>query len=269
VSEGDTLARLTVTADNDQIDRVARAMNLHLDRLGVLIATTRASAAAIAHDLRTPLSRAFLVLDRAQTALEAGLDPRPAIEGVEAELTRLNSICDTILRISRLEASKGGGGLGPVALAPLLADLTETFAVLAEERGQILTLAPVPEALEIRGDAAMLSQLMANLLQNATNHCPAGARIGLGVTPLRRGVVLWVVDDAPGIAPEEREKVFAPFYSIDPNRTGGGNGLGLALVKAIADRLGAKIALGDAAPGLRVEVEFPDCRTLEVERDAV
>lgn len=257
VSKGDEQARLVVSPQFDQIDRVSRAMNAHLDRLSVLMQTTRASAAAIAHDLRTPLSRAFLLLDRAQTAAEAGDDPRPMIDEIEAELTRLRSIFDAILRISRLEQDKGTAGFTTVFLAPLLADLAETFGAVAEDNGQILILTPVSADLSMTGHATMLSQLVANLLQNAISHCAAGAVITLGASPELGKTKVWVSDNGPGIALSERDRVFELFYRIDTNRTGGGNGLGMALVKAIADRLGGQITLSDASPGLRVDVTFP------------
>lgn len=258
VSKGDAQARLDVSAQNDQIDRVSRAMNVHLDRLSALMATTRASAAAIAHDLRTPLSRAFLAVDRAQTLLDMGEDARGGLDEIEAELTRLRSIFDAILRISRLEQAAGDVFLAPVPLAPLLSDLAETFTPLAEDHGQTLTLLPVVADVAILGDAAMLAQLVANLTQNAINHCPAGTTITLGAAAADGTVRLWVADTGPGIPEAEREKVFDLFYRIDPNRTGGGNGLGMALVKAIAERLGGRITLSDATPGLRVEVVFQD-----------
>lgn len=257
VSQGDAAARLGLSEDNDQIDRVARAMNVHLERLSILMGTTRANAAAIAHDLRTPLSRAFLAVDKAQLVIDRGEDPRSSLDEIEAELSRLRSIFDVILRISRLEQATDDTTTAPVALAPLLADLAETFGALAEDKGQTLVLNPVAPGLAVKADAAMLSQLVANLLQNAINHCPPETVISVGAAAENQIVRVWVADTGPGIPESEREKVFELFYSLDPNRTQGGNGLGLALVKAIAERLGGRITLSDAAPGLRVEVAFP------------
>ena len=261
VSKGDAQARLDVSDQNDQIDRVSLAMNLHLDRLSALMATTRASAAAIAHDLRTPLSRAFLAVNWAQTLQDRGENAQDALAEVGSELTRLRSIFDAILRISRLEQDKSIADFAVVPLAPLLADLAETFEPLAEDHGQTLTLLPVAADVAVLGDGAMLTQLVANLIQNAISHCPAGTAITLGAFQAQGAVVLWVADTGPGIPEAEREKVFELFYRADPNRSGGGNGLGMALVKAIADHLGGRITLSDATPGLRVEVVFPDRST--------
>ncbi len=257
VSHGETGIRLAISPENDQIDRVAQVMNVHLDRLSELMLATRASAAAIAHDLRTPLTRAYLQLDRAQAALDAGTDPRSQLDQVEGELIRLQSIFDAILRISRLESVADTSGFSQVALAPLLGELAETFGPLAEDNGQTLTLSSVAPDLCIYGDGPMLSQLIANLVQNAINHCPAGTAVSIGAKPETGAVRIWVSDTGPGIPESERKRVFEIFYRVDPNRTGQGNGLGMALVKAIADHLGAQITLSNAAPGLRVDIVFP------------
>jgi signal transduction histidine kinase len=257
VSQGESGTRLDVSFDNDQIDRVARAMNLHLDRLTTLMATTKASAAAIAHDLRTPLSRAFLAVDKAQMLLDRGDDPVEALEEIESELSRLRAIFDVILRISRLDQAQEAPPLAPLDVAPLLADLAETFAILAEDRGQTLIFDPVPHGLTVQSDGPMLSQMLANLIQNAINHCHEGTLIRLAAEDAGPVVRLIVADSGPGIPESERGKVFDLFYSVDPNRSRGGNGLGLALVRAIAERLGARISLNDNNPGLRVEIDVP------------
>ena len=253
VSQGDSAVRLHISPQNDQIDRVAVAINRNLDQLSNMIATTKASAAAIAHDLRTPLSRAFLAIDQAQMQAERGADPRDALDVASGELTRLRSIFDVILRISRI--SQHSIPMAALPLAPLLADLAETFAPVAEENGQSLILHPVDPDLVTTADGAMISQMLANLLQNALNHCPSGTRIAFGADG-SAGLHLWVTDTGPGIPVAERDRVFALFYRLDPSRTGGSNGLGLALVKAIADHLGAQIILTDAKPGLRVDITF-------------
>lgn len=256
VSHGDHSNRLQVSEANDQIDRVSRAMNFHLDRLSALMATTKASAAAIAHDLRTPLSRAVLSVERAVALTESGQNPSTALDAAEEELTRLNNVFDAILRITRLESAETRSVVEAVDLARLLAELNETFGPVAEEKGQKLGVAGPPAGMVLQTDGAMLAQLMANLIQNAISHCPAGTAMTIGAEARSGAPVLFVRDTGPGIPEAERGRVFELFYQVDENRVGGGNGLGLALVKAIADRLHAEVRLIDAAPGLRVEVEF-------------
>lgn len=261
VSQGELDARLPVAGGNDQVDRVSRLMNQHLDRLSDLMITTKTAAAAIAHDLRTPLSRVFLMVDRAMQNVERGADPRVNLEEAGAELTRLRGVFDAILRIARLESGQEQRPFEPVALGPILTEIAETFAPLAEDKGQDLTLETVPADAVVMGDGPMLAQMAANLVQNAITHCPPGTHIGLAAEAADGAVRLVVQDDGPGIPEAARKRVFDPFYRADANRTGAGNGLGLALVRAIAERMGAAIALQDARPGLRVEVTFPPAET--------
>ncbi|MBC7738433.1 MAG: HAMP domain-containing histidine kinase [Candidatus Saccharibacteria bacterium] len=256
VSRGQSETRLDVSRDNDQIDRVSRAMNLHLDRLSNLMTVTRATAAAIAHDLRTPLSRAILAVEHAIDLPDTTPQVRAALDDAEADLTRLNSIFDAILRISRLETNATKLDLRSVNLAALLAEIGDTFAAVAEDKGQTLTIKPTDPSLAVLTDAPMLAQLLANLTQNAISHCPLGTAITLGARGGHPGPVLFVSDTGPGIPQAELERVFDMFYQLDPNRVSGGNGLGLTLVKAVAERLGAKLALKDAEPGLTVEIEL-------------
>jgi signal transduction histidine kinase len=255
-SRGETALRVHVSPENDQIDQVSRLINAHLDRLAMLMTTTKSAAVLIAHDLLGPLSRAFLLVDRALEAMDRDENPRGAIEEVEAELSHLRSIFEAILRIARLQAPGHDITLTPVVLQSFLADMAETFAPIAEDHGQKLILEPVPDGLRLASDEPMLAQLVANLLQNAINHCPANTDIRIGAGKVDDDVVITVRDDGPGIPADQRESVFQMFHQVDPSATGGRAGLGLALVKAIADRLGASVDLGDANPGLLVSVRF-------------
>ncbi|MEZ5910958.1 MAG: HAMP domain-containing sensor histidine kinase [Paracoccaceae bacterium] len=256
VSQGQTDARVPVKG-MDQIDRIADRVNAHLERLSSLMLSTRTTAAAIAHDLRTPLSRAFLSLQEAQSRLEKGQDPRAAIEAADGELTGLGRIFDAILRIARIGAETGRHDFSDVDLVPILADLTETFAPIAEENGQSLTLIPGPAAAPISGDSRMLRQMLVNLIQNALTHCPKGAAVTLAVKAEATATSVEVADAGHGIPEAERARVFDPFFRLDRNRTTPGSGLGLALVKAIADRHGATVNLSDNQPGLKVAIRFP------------
>lgn len=257
VSAGDTDVRLPVSPQNDQIDRVARRMNAHLDRLSELMEYTRSTAAAIAHDLKRPLGRAYLGLERALDEMDGQKDPRGTIEDVQSELTKLTRIFDTMLRIARIGAQDGKSGLSNVALGPLVDDLVETYSAIASEKDQTLSVSRTEgEAFTILGDSAMLQQMIVNLLQNAVTHCPPGTEIKVTLEE-GDGVVLCVSDTGPGIPAAERSKVFDAFYRLDRARTDEGSGLGLSLVRTIAERHGAEIELADNAPGLRVVVRFP------------
>ncbi|MGB0959546.1 MAG: ATP-binding protein [Halocynthiibacter sp.] len=258
VSKGDVRARLSISKSNDQIDRVARLMNQHLEKLAALMTTTRSTAAAIAHDLKTPLSHAFVALDDAKNEQQLGNDPQEALDDVQRELDRLKWIFDTILRISRIEAPDGPDDFKPVDLGDLSHELLETFIPIAEEKHQILryknfgTGAPL-----INGDKAMLKQLLVNLLQNAIHHCPQRSQIQLSVNITEKGVILSVKDNGTGVPEAALNDIFSPFFQINEERSETGNGLGLALVKAVADRHHADISASNNLPGLSISVCFP------------
>ncbi len=258
VSEGDTDTRVPVSRGNDQIDRISRRVNAHLDRLSSLMITTKSTATAVAHDLKTPLSRAQLSLQSARDLIRQGKDAEAAIENVETELGRLNGIFDTVLRISRIETDTRGRHLQKFELSPLLTELVETFEPIAEEREQSLTLvAPTTPVIPVMGDARMIRQMVANLIQNAINHGPAGNEIKIVLKNRNDAALLEIADRGPGIPEKERSRVFDPFYRLDSSRSGSGSGLGLALVQAIAVRHGVVIELADGRPGLRVSLLFP------------
>ncbi len=258
VSEGDTAARMALSAKNDQIDRIARRMNAHLETLSRLTISTRATAAAVAHDLKSPLARAYMGLGRALARVEAGEDPRAEIEDTQTELEGMNGIFDSFLRLSQIEAGADGAQFAEVDLGALLDDLAETYQMVAEDNGQSLIYERSDvDAFNMSGDAALLQQMVVNLLQNAVTHGGDGNEIQLRLDSVDDHIRLTVSDSGPGIPDGAREAVFEPFYRLDPSRSKPGSGLGLALVRAIAARHGARITLSGNAPGLRVIVEFP------------
>lgn len=256
-SEGDIAARIPENGGNTQIDRVARQMNRHLDRLARLMTTTRDTAAAVAHDLRSPLSRAYLALGRALDRVDANEDPRAEIEDTQGELGQMRAMFDTYLQLARIESGTSVISVQTVDLGIVLNDLAETFALVAEDAGQSLDYRRDGNGrYGIDGDAAMLQQMIVNLLQNAVTHGDAGNRIELRLDREGNRVRLCVADTGPGIPQAAREAVFEPFRRLDPSRSKPGSGLGLALVRAIAERHGATVELFDNAPGLRVEIVF-------------
>lgn len=233
-------------------------MNAHLETLSRLTVSTRATAAAVAHDLKSPLARAYMGLGRALARVEAGTDPRAEIEDTQAELERMSGIFDSFLRLSRIEAGADGAQFARVDLGALLEDLADTYQMVAEDNGQSLRyLRSDAGPFTIMGDAAMLQQMVVNLLQNAVTHGGAGSEIELRLERTDGHIRLTVADTGPGIPAAAREAVFEPFHRLDPNRSKPGSGLGLSLVRAIAERHGTKVALYDNAPGLRAEIVFP------------
>lgn len=257
-SEGDITARIPENGGTTQIDRLAREMNRHLDRSSQLMTTTRNTAAAVAHDLKTPLGRAYLALGRAQDQVEAGADAGDALLDAQDELERMRGIFDTYLQLSRIEGTTDTATFQNIRLGALVLDLAETYTLVAEDAGQRLsTHVAETDADEIFGDPQMLQQLISNLLHNAINYGPQGNEITLELVLKADGIGLVVADRGPGIPEAERDAVFQPFHRLDRSRSKPGSGLGLALARAIVERHGGTIVLRDNDPGLRVEIDFP------------
>lgn len=259
VSRGDMAARIPVSPLDDQIDRIARRINAHISRLAVLSDITRNTVNTIAHDLRAPLGRISVEVQQAmvETADDAGQLGR--LETVLAELEGVTGAFDAIVRISRIRASAGEAGFSLVCVPELLAEMQETFAPILEDAGQRLVCDPAScQGLVVFGDAPMLRQALANLVQNAGRHCPAGTTVMLDAIEEGEGTVtLRVRDDGSGIPADLRADVLLPFHRGEGGRPVIGTGLGLALVSAIAVRHDASLTLSDNNPGLAVSIRFP------------
>lgn len=257
-SEGDMSVRIPQNGGATQIDRIARQLNLHLDRLSRLVATTRNAAAAAAHDLKSPLGRAYLSLGKAMERVDHGEDPNEALSDTQEELEAMRVIFDSYLQLARIEAAGEGHMSDRVDLGVLTADLVETFALIAEDAGQTLTFGMEDGADHaIMGDAQMLQQLVVNLLQNAVTHGSEGNLITVRLKRVGGSVLFTVADTGPGIPAASKARVFEPFHRLDPSRSRPGSGLGLALVRAIAEKHNGTVALADNHPGLIVEVTLP------------
>lgn len=258
VSQGSDTARIPVGRTNDQIDHVSEQINSHLDRLSAHVTAMRNTIVAIAHDLKSPLNRAYIALQEAANA-EPGREP-DKIDRAVGELETLRDIVDTVLRISRIGSSDDSSHFVVFSLRTLIEDLAQTFEPILAARDQSLVVANSlgdPD-VQVRGDRQMVTQLVVNLIENANRYAGPGATVTLQVTQRSNGQsVLTVADTGPGIPEDLWEEVFEPFRRVEPERNLPGAGLGLALVQAIATRHRAHIALSDNAPGLCVTVVFP------------
>lgn len=239
--------RLAVGPGGDEFDRLAARINATLDRMQGLMASLREVTDDIAHDLRTPLARLRQRLDAASRAPSAA-----AIAEAQAEADRLLEIFAALMRIAQVESGTRRAGFTEADLSAVAQSVAEVYAPAAEERGQVLTTDIAP-GVTLRGDPALLTQMLANLVENAIRHGREGGRVALTLRP--REIV--VRDDGPGIPEADRERVFRRFLRLDAARSTPGSGLGLALVKAVAELHGMAIALEDAKPGLRVRITLP------------
>ena len=257
VADGDLSARLPLTAGDDDIDRVSGQVNTALERLSGLVEGMRQVSSDIAHDLRTPLNRLRMQLTEAADLTERGRDARPALAAAMAESDAISGTFSALLRIAQIEAGARRERFTSVDLRAVLTSVTEVYTDVAEDAGMTLQSQIPPAEAWISGDAELLTQCFANLIENAIRHCPKGSHIFCALRITDGRVTATVTDNGPGIPHDEREKVLRRLYRLERSLTTSGSGLGLSLVKAVADLHGATLLLGDAGPGLVVHLDFP------------
>jgi signal transduction histidine kinase len=258
VSHGRLDTRIPLTGKDDDIDVVSSQVNAALDRLSALVEGMKQVSADIAHDLKTPLNRLQMILDIASEKNQAGQQISGELAEAHAESLQINETFDALLRIAQIEAGARKARFTDVDLGEILQTIAEIYTDVAEDDGKSLSSAQLHETADrIHGDRELLTQMFANLVENALRHCPPGTIVKLSVTRQGERVLASVTDNGPGIPPAERERVFQRLYRLDHSRSTPGSGLGLSLVRAIADLHGASIALEDCRPGLAVVVGFP------------
>jgi len=262
VSHGRLDTRIPLTGNGDDIDVVSSQVNAALDRLSALVDGMKQVSANIAHDLKTPLNRLQMILEGAADKAAQEQDVSDDLAEARAEGYQINETFDALLRIAQIEAGARKARFTDVDLGEVLQTIAEIYTDVAEDDGKSLASTQLRETADlIHGDRELLTQMFANLVENALRHCSPGTTIKLSVTRQGERVLASVADNGPGIPPDERERVFQRLYRLDHSRSTPGSGLGLSLVRAIADLHGASIALDDCRPGLAVVVSFPLVRS--------
>ena len=252
VASGDLAARLPGPRRPDEFGLLETHVHAMLDRIENLNRATHRLSDTIAHELRTPLNRMVQKLARIE-----GQDD--LAEELKAEMFAAIKVFDALLDISRAEADQGsGGGLVPVNLSATLTQVWELYAPLAEDGGLICTLAVDPD-LRVLGDRNLIAQMLANLLDNALKYCAAGDTLRLELHEAADRHILTLADSGPGLPPGLKDQAFDRFTRAarDIDRGIKGHGLGLALVRAIAARHGARLRLPETDRGLTLEFAWP------------
>ncbi|WP_179869796.1 sensor histidine kinase [Rhizobium chutanense] len=256
VAQGQLQARIPVSGNGDDLDTVAIQINAALERLQTLVESMRQVSADIAHDLKTPLNRLRLTLDAAVAGNDRQADVSTLLDEARHESDRINATFEALLRISQIEAGARRERFQPTDIDAVLAVISEVYADVAEDARKSLRITERCPAF-IRGDRDLLMQMIANLVENAINHCPDGTDITVALRCRGGRAIVSVADTGPGIPAGERDKVFRRLYRLDKSRTTPGSGLGLSLVKAIADLHSAEISMADNHPGLTLSIAFP------------
>jgi signal transduction histidine kinase len=255
IADGDLTRRLPTSGRHDELDMFAATVNYTMAEIERLMGEVKGATDTIAHDLRTPLTRARAQLHRLQQA--------PSVS--PAEIARVTAELDTVLerfralmRISELEAHDRRGGFAPTDLARLLADVADLYQPLAEANGVRFALHVAAETI-VEADAKLLFEAVSNLVDNAIKFAGPDGRVTLRLGRERPQIV--VEDDGPGIPEAEKAAVLQRFYRSRRDRMAPGSGLGLSIAAAIVRLHRFELELGDAGPGLRAVI---DCRPVSV-----
>ncbi|MGB3916846.1 MAG: ATP-binding protein [Thiothrix litoralis] len=259
IISGDLSQRMPVTGRNDEFDSLSHVLNTMLARIEQLMQSMREVTDNLAHDLRNPLNRLRNRLESSLYHPSASTDYPQLIQDTIQDVDELIKTFNALLSIAQVESSSQRQDWEQVDLSTLTEELADLYTAVAEEDN--LTLNHHADAdLHIHGNRQLLAQAITNLLDNAVKYTPAGGIIQLDATRQNGNIIITVSDNGPGIPAEQREQVFKRFTRLDNARSTPGNGLGLSLVKAVAELHGATVHLADNQPGLKASLKLPASR---------
>jgi signal transduction histidine kinase len=250
---GDLSQRVPITGARDEHAELAANVNTMLDQIENLLSDLRHVGDSIAHDLRSPLTRL-----RSRLEMLAN-ESQPTKQGIDECIVQADGLLETfnaLLRIARVESGAYRSAFAEIDLALIVQDVAELYQATADERQIKLTCKNLEHGI-VFGDRELLAQALTNLLDNAFKHSSAGGGIDMELRRNADRIVVSVADTGPGIPAQERDRVLNRFARVDAARSKPGNGLGLALVRAVADQHDAMLWLTDNAPGLRVTISLP------------
>src|ERR1700729_373543 len=252
IMNGDLDLRLPFAGEDD-IGKIARAVNLMLDEIARLLDHLKSAGDNIAHDLRTPLAVARAKLER---ALDNESGAEQLREALEAALVQIEKVSMTISAILRISAG-GRGGRGKqfkgFALAAVCPQLLDFYEPLAESKG-VTMIADASAPVPVRGDQDLMREALSNLIDNAIKFTPAGGEVWIEAQMAEGQPYALVSDTGVGIPPQERARIFDRFYRGERSAQTPGHGLGLSIAETIAHLHGFTLTVKDNNPGERFEL---------------
>jgi signal transduction histidine kinase len=254
VTAGDIGARFPANGSRSDIEQIGVGVNRMLDRIEDLVSDVRRVSRDVAHDLRTPLTHLQQRLEQAKNE-EDPAARIAAVEGAQQKTQEILRIFDAIVRLAEIEAGAGKHRFKPVDLAAVVERVVDAYRPDIEESKHGVRVSDMAPCV-VRGDEDLLSQAVANLIENAMRHTPAGTEMTLRVFSRGASKGFEVVDNGAGVPPAAIDLITKPFVRLDQSRTTPGSGLGLSLVAAIARFHDAQLTISGANPGLRVTLTF-------------
>ena len=264
ISRGDLSRRVNISGNGDEFDELADNINDMLDRIARLMDGVRQVSNSIAHDLRTPITRARARLEDAALHAQTPEDLRLAIERATIDLDAIIAVFHALLRIAEIEAGSRRSAFAELDLVPLLTEIDELYHDVAEERGLRLET-HIAGPLPFWGDRELMQQAITNLLDNALKFSAPGTTLSFTAHLEDTMISISVGDRGPGISAEDRERATERFFRAESARNTPGSGLGLALVAAVALVHNGTLRLLDNQPGLRAVITCPASVTTVLE----
>jgi len=264
IMAGDLTGRLPIAGTGDELDRLADNVNAMLERIEALMRGLKEVSDNIAHDLKTPLTRLRNRCEEALRGARGEADWRAALETTIAESDELIRTFDALLMIARAESGQARDNMTEFDAAEVARGVGELYEPLAEQKGLTLTI-DAPGAAPVHGNRELVSQALANLVDNAIKYAgPETAKINgasaeVVVRAGREGgrVTLSVADHGPGIPAADRSRVVERFVRLEQSRSEPGSGLGMSLASAVARLHGGELKLEDNVPGLKSTIVLP------------
>ncbi|MCL1869366.1 MAG: HAMP domain-containing histidine kinase [Promicromonosporaceae bacterium] len=245
MAAGDYHQRVTATS-SDEVGALAAAFNQMAEDLDSADRTRRDLIANVSHELRTPVAALQAQLEN---MVDGVTEPTPAtLELSLAQTERLTRLVTYLLDLSRVEAGASALTITEIGVGDFLEEVAQSLSMVEAAKNLRYVVDVTPEDLSLEADAERLRQIVVNLLQNAIRHSPGDGEIRLDAYPQDDDVVIEVSDDGPGIAPQDRERVFERFARGGATSSGG-TGIGLAIVRWAVDLHGGHVEVADSPVG--------------------
>ena len=251
VMHGQLQYRVPVSGANDQFDKLSANINSMLDWIATLLGTVKDSTNALAHDMRTPLSRHRLELRALTDDPDLPKKTREKIRDAVARVDEIVEMFDDILSIAKAESRSGTELFAPLNVTETVEDVIEFYESLFETRSLHLTTDIPTLPIRMIGDKQLVTQAVVNLLDNAAKYTPEGGQIKVSLHQEGSNIVITIADNGPGIPEQFLDKAKERFFRVDESRNTPGTGLGLSLTNAVAGLHHGALVLEDNNPGLR------------------
>jgi two-component system sensor histidine kinase CpxA len=261
---GDFSARVN-SKRGDELGQLARTVDQMAERIDLLLKSQKRLLQDISHELRSPLARLGVAVELAR----GGGDPAMALNRVEREADRLNTLVGELIQVTRAEGDPDGLATEAVQLDDLVRVILDDVHIEADRKQ--VALNPSIEGVALQGNPELLRRAIENIVRNAIRYSSDGSQVDVALEVHGQNLRVVVRDFGPGVPPDALANIFDPFYRVekDRGRTSGGVGLGLAIAKRAVELHHGTMRAFNMSPGLKVEIEIPVSPAARVPAEAV